>query len=276
MLLAAVDALDGVALDLIEQVTYDKCLGRKAACHALVDQFTFGYGNNAIEAWAMGQPVIGGVCDVKYRDVVLNLCGYLPYLDTAANVKAIRANILNLKNNLDLYKEMAEIGRKYFFQFHHAPVVAEKAIEIYEQAMVTKPRSGRRGKAVAVIHKEPRLKVLQVGEWDYAGCGYFLAQALKVAGHESRVVRWAVSALQFPVDIVGPTDKEFLELWQWADVIHIHDALRRLAISLPPKPTVITHHGTVYRRSPQAIYDLAKGKGWLATVARMTEARAMP
>jgi glycosyltransferase involved in cell wall biosynthesis len=32
----------------------------KATCHVLYDQVQLGYGNNAVEAWAMGIPVIAG------------------------------------------------------------------------------------------------------------------------------------------------------------------------------------------------------------------------
>jgi len=119
-------------LALIEGLTYSQCVKRKRKCHALIDQFAWGYGNNAIEAWAMGMPVIGGVMLEKYADVVLRTAGFLPYIPAEETIDSIRAAV---QRAVDSPKWAIERGREYFHAFHHAPVVAQRAVEIYEAAL---------------------------------------------------------------------------------------------------------------------------------------------
>lgn len=52
-----------VELILIERDTWANCLKRKATADIYYDQVELGYGNNAIEAWGMGIPVIAGAQD---------------------------------------------------------------------------------------------------------------------------------------------------------------------------------------------------------------------
>lgn len=49
-----------VAVVLIEGRSWWDCLQLKATCDILFDQVKLGYGNNAIEAWGMGIPVVAG------------------------------------------------------------------------------------------------------------------------------------------------------------------------------------------------------------------------
>lgn len=127
-------AFEGLSakLELVEGLPYSQCVKRKRKCHALIDQFAWGYGNNAIEAWAMGQPVIGGVMLEKYADVVLRTAGFLPYVPAEETVDSIRAAAQQV---MDSPKWAIERGREYFHAFHHAPVVAKRAVEIYEAAL---------------------------------------------------------------------------------------------------------------------------------------------
>jgi hypothetical protein len=72
--LAAVDKLSRetkVELVLIEGQSWQRCLELKATCDIYFDQVILGYGNNAIEAWGMGIPVVAGAADAtlaEYED----------------------------------------------------------------------------------------------------------------------------------------------------------------------------------------------------------------
>lgn len=62
-LIQAVDRLSKeipVELVLVERANWQKCLARKGTADVYFDQVLLGYGNNAIEAWGMGIPVIAG------------------------------------------------------------------------------------------------------------------------------------------------------------------------------------------------------------------------
>jgi nucleotide-binding universal stress UspA family protein len=49
-----------VEVILIERTPWTECLRRKATADIYFDQVALGYGNNAIEAWGMGIPVVAG------------------------------------------------------------------------------------------------------------------------------------------------------------------------------------------------------------------------
>ena len=51
---------NNVSVDIIEGASWMECIGRKAVIDVYFDQVLTGYGNNAIECWAMGIPVIAG------------------------------------------------------------------------------------------------------------------------------------------------------------------------------------------------------------------------
>jgi len=78
--LAACARLD-VEPVLIERRSWADCLALKGTCDVLFDQVILGYGNNAIEAWGMGIPVIAGAAPstlARMRDTF----GTLPFFAT--------------------------------------------------------------------------------------------------------------------------------------------------------------------------------------------------
>lgn len=113
------------------------------------------------------------------------------------------------------------------------------------------------------------MKIFSVGQWDWGGSGYFLSQAVtRHTPHASRAFRREHSKLEFPSDITEMSDKAFREMWEWADVIHVHDVLgmkRRMKLS--PKPVVITYHGGRYRTNPDRYHRRDDRQHWLGTVA---------
>lgn len=125
-------AAAGVELDLIEQANYADCIRRKLACHLLVDQFAFGYGNNAIEAWAGGLPALSGASDKKYQAETLRLFGALPYWDCRENLRELTRALQMLRDEPQKLAEIVARGHDYFMRFHYAPAVAQRLIKIIE------------------------------------------------------------------------------------------------------------------------------------------------
>lgn len=112
------------------------------------------------------------------------------------------------------------------------------------------------------------LRILSIGEWDYAASGYLLSSAInETTNNVSVSVKWAQSPLSFPVGLVKPSDKQFIRLWLQSDVIHIHDAYNHIPKGLPSRPTIITWHGSKYRRNSGGNNNVARKNGWLQTVA---------
>jgi len=124
-----------VTLDVIERQTYAATMGRKQLCRCLIDQFTYGYGSNSIEAWALGMPVISGSMRGRYAEAVKKMAGFLPYIKVRESVEEIRGAILEISGGGPLYFEAIERGREYFFKYHHMPAVAKRLIGVYEQAI---------------------------------------------------------------------------------------------------------------------------------------------
>lgn len=127
--------LAGVKLDVIEQISYQECVKRKARARVTVDQLKYGYGNNAIEAWALGMPVISGAKQPGCREAILENCGLIPYAEARPTAASVRARIEQLRDDQSYYKQIQELGQEHFYTFHHAPVVADKAISIYKEAL---------------------------------------------------------------------------------------------------------------------------------------------
>lgn len=112
------------------------------------------------------------------------------------------------------------------------------------------------------------MNIFSVGAWDWGGSGYFLSQAVtKYTEHTSRALRKERSKLEFPMDMTGLTKEEIRRWWNWADVIHVHDALGIGKMKLPPKPIVVTYHGTKYRQNPERHNRKDERQNWMSTVA---------
>lgn len=279
--IAALGGLPDVDLELIEQTPYAECLERKSKCHALIDQFLAGYGNNAIEAWAAGLPVISGATVAEWTQNIRDLYGgEMPYLSASEDMDEIREAVERLRTDPAFYEEAVERGRGYYLRYHCPEAAAKRALELYAMAMDAKPprRQGRgrstgkpqkKAAAPAIVRNAP-LHILSLGTWDYGACGYFLAQAInETTPHESRAVRFTESLFDYPYDLLAPPEGRLLKLWRWADVVHIHDGTLRSVLAMPPKPTVITWHGSRFRAAQAKNLQAAKERGWLPTVATL-------
>lgn len=126
-----------VEVDLIERVPWHKCLRRKATADLYYDQVALGYGSNALEAWAMGIPVIAGAADRTLEEMQRRI-GYLPFYP--ATESTLYDAIRSLLDNPGLRDECALGGSQYVRRFHdHSPSVV-RLQDIYRRA-ASQPRA---------------------------------------------------------------------------------------------------------------------------------------
>lgn len=105
-----------VKLDLIEGQAWRECLVRKARSDIYIDQFELGYGNNAIEAWLFGLPVIAGVTQPRVRDRMRELIGYIPFVE--ATERNVTDRLRELVISKDAREQAAGVGIGYVREFH--------------------------------------------------------------------------------------------------------------------------------------------------------------
>lgn len=133
-LIAAVERLRRelpVRLELIERVPWAECLRRKAGVDVYFDQVALGYGNNALEAWGMGIPVIAGAAPATLDEMVRRF-GALPFVlaDEGSILRALR----RLADPGERARWAAR-GRAFVERFHAAPVVVEALAAVYARAV---------------------------------------------------------------------------------------------------------------------------------------------
>jgi len=113
------------------------------------------------------------------------------------------------------------------------------------------------------------VNILSITDKDHAACAYFLAQAVnRYTEHTCRAVRRMTidrGYIHYPTDIAAPPEREVLDMWAWADVVHIHDNNPWRKLCKPPKPTVISYNGSMYRRNRGHLDRRDADKGWIST-----------
>lgn len=117
-----------IKFDLIEGLQWKACLSRKGMADIFIDQLVLGYGNNAIEAWAMGIPVVCGVTTARGR--MLETFGELPFYE--ATPETLVERLADLIESKELREEYGERGLKHVQTWHDEKVVAEILRNIYE------------------------------------------------------------------------------------------------------------------------------------------------
>ena len=130
--LSALEGLDA-DLHLIEGASWPECLLRKAAGDLLMDQLRVGYGNNALEAWGMGIPVISGVGDQNIADRMQQLIGFLPFYRCTPST--VDERLTEIVTDADLRREYASVGQTYVNHFHDERKIVERWKGIYEEAL---------------------------------------------------------------------------------------------------------------------------------------------
>lgn len=126
-----------VDFDLIEGVSHTECLKRKARADIFVDELTLGYGLNALEAWAMGIPVVSGLADPVHRERAKTLFGHFPWVD--ANPQTLESVLERLVTDARWRREQGQLGKRHAEQWHAPQNVVRQHIALYENARRWKP-----------------------------------------------------------------------------------------------------------------------------------------
>jgi len=129
----AVRQARGCKLRLLEGVPYRKCMQRKAIGRVLVDGW-LGYGSNAVEAWALGMPVIGGASqDLQAR--MLEAWGYVPFMPIYPSRRSLMRALDSLKRHEGLYRHYQNKGRSHYLAYHHPYHVAQRLSKLYQEVI---------------------------------------------------------------------------------------------------------------------------------------------
>lgn len=120
-------------LELIEKASWEECLRRKATADIYFDQTILGYGNNAIEAWGMGIPVIAGAQEATLAEMRRRFSNDLPFYQ--ASEATIYDALKALVASSDLRTEYAERGLNHVRRFHDQRVVVEQLKDVYTRAL---------------------------------------------------------------------------------------------------------------------------------------------
>lgn len=114
--------------DLIVREPWWICLRRKAMATVFVDQLNLGYGNNAIEAWAMHLPVLASA-SAPILELMRKEFGGLPFYLTSTS--ALRWDLKALVADPDLREKWAEIGYQHVLRYHAPEAWAKRVRAIY-------------------------------------------------------------------------------------------------------------------------------------------------
>lgn len=111
-------------------VPWPECLLRKAACDLLIDQFELGYGGNAVEAWALGMPVIAGAtAPIRHRMRRVYGRRDLPFVQTT---KAhLEDSITGLLRYPEWYTKLQQRGQEQVRRFHSQAAVVALLRDLY-------------------------------------------------------------------------------------------------------------------------------------------------
>ena len=121
------DAGYKVEAEIIEHMKWNKCIQLKAQCHITYDQvgYVSTFGMNAIEGWALRQPVIAEV-----DHWTLSIYPELEEFLIQANERTLLTQIKNLLDNQDLIEELGEKGRKFVEQYFDAKKVVKRWVNL--------------------------------------------------------------------------------------------------------------------------------------------------
>lgn len=119
-----------VEVVLVERQSWRQCLAAKARCDIFVDQVLLGYGNNAIEAWGMGIPVVCGATDDTLTEYERRF-GVLPF------VRADEGTIYHALATLaepTTRETWSQIGLAHVRRWHDDATVVTHLQDIYRRA----------------------------------------------------------------------------------------------------------------------------------------------
>lgn len=124
-----------IELDIVEGVNWEVCLARKGRADIFIDQvgpLAYGYGNNSVEAWAMGIPVVSEAPGHGVNDRMRAAWGDLPFVDAGQGLEAALESLIR---SSDLRTEYADRGLAHARRFHDYPAVAAQLMAYYRPDM---------------------------------------------------------------------------------------------------------------------------------------------
>lgn len=122
---------------VIEKQPWSICLAEKATCEVFWDQPVLGYGSNAIEAWAMGMPVLSGVADPVIRAGMIERWGSLPFFE--ASEATLTDALREMVKSDSLRAEYTRRGSEHVRRWHDDRVTVESLKRIYADARPSAP-----------------------------------------------------------------------------------------------------------------------------------------
>lgn len=146
LILAALDELraDGFdfELDLIEGLSNEEALERYRAADVVIDQVYAGwYGGLAVEAMALGKPVVVYLRDTDLHFLPPGMKDDLPFFRTTpATIKDVLRNVLETPR-MELL-ERARLSRAFVERWHDPREITARMAEDYLRARGTKKRNG--------------------------------------------------------------------------------------------------------------------------------------
>jgi len=124
-----------IELMIIQGVNNNECLKLKSKADIYVGQFGKGYGVSALEAIAMGIPVITSMPNKEIRQIKAKV-GYIPHYNSEFN--NLPEAVDRLVDDKKLYETYAKRSREYIRNFHDYPVVAKRFIKVCEEVLSKK------------------------------------------------------------------------------------------------------------------------------------------
>lgn len=122
-----------IVFDLIERQPWAECLRRKALADIYIDQLNLGYGNNAVEAWGMGIPVVAGIANRTARQAMIDRWGVLPFKE--ANDVDLEGQLAELIVDAEFRLHWSRLGLGHVRRYHDESKVAAHLADIYHKAV---------------------------------------------------------------------------------------------------------------------------------------------
>jgi hypothetical protein len=133
---------------IVENKTWAETMAVKATADIVYDQLLYGYGCNAVEAWAMGIPVIAGADDWTL-DKMFETWGQMPFL--VADEQTLKHGIRKMVGAAQMRADWAAFGMAHVRKYHDEKPALEKLAELYHEAIRTKTRIRIPGKGVPAV-----------------------------------------------------------------------------------------------------------------------------
>lgn len=122
-----------VRVQLVEGKSWRENLALKGRADILYDQIILGWGTNALEAWAMGLPVVAATEFPKVRERMLETLGEIPSMEATA--ETLYDALRTLVNEPEVRAEYAARGQRYVTRWHDEETVAERLTGWYDEAV---------------------------------------------------------------------------------------------------------------------------------------------